>query len=605
MPQIVTKDPKRRGFILLTHALMVFFTIAMIGLAVDAGTMYVIKGRLSSAVDAAALAAGRSVNLANTVSAASAAATATATQFFNANFPNGYLGTGAMNLTTPTFTQELDSNGNVNGILDIAVTASVPAPTYFMQIFGIRFVTVSGTGTATRRGTVMILVLDTSVSMNAGSPTACSQMITAAQSFITNFSPYDTIGVVQFGYTASLLYAPSTNFGNGTLNTLLGNITCNDNTNTTSGLWLAYEQIKSVGLPLAYNSIVLFTDGSPNGVSANFPIRTQADVRYGQDYTQTVCTSTGTPCTMPVICTGAATQTVTGTLPQVSGQPNTGNTAGLYKPINTNAAPSFPATCNSTAVGTMPGNYIRQIVAYIPDFDIYGNSTHGVPATSTPANCPGPTCAVANVNLKSTGASYYYDTRDYWESQVNNLCAAPSGTAVTPCAAAQPTANQQWGGGVWASFPGGSSTSGGAGSGSNFFTTGPYTGYMRPDQPTTIVAATMNTAMSEAYWIRSDASGCGGTGGNGTVCGTLFHPIINTIYLLGNAGDAADHEFLPIMSNAQQIPALPYDDASYVPYINPAFQTTQEQGLYQVTASPGQLTALFSKLASEVLRLSH
>ena len=79
---------------------------------------------------------------------------------------------------------------------------------------------------------------------------------------------------------------------------------------------------------------------------------------------------------------------------------------------------------------------------------------------------------------------------------------------------------------------------------------------MRPDQPTTIVAATMNTAMSEAYLNQSDASGCGGAGGNGTVCPTLFHPVINTIYLLGNAGDAADHEFLPIMSNTLQITAL-------------------------------------------------
>src|ERR1035438_7119433 len=125
MPHIVTRDPKRRGFILLTHAVMLFFTIAMIGLAVDAGTMYVIKGRLSSAVDAAALAAGRSVNLASTVPAPAAAATATATQFFNANFPNGYLGTGTMTLSPPSFTQETDSNGNPNGILDISVTASV------------------------------------------------------------------------------------------------------------------------------------------------------------------------------------------------------------------------------------------------------------------------------------------------------------------------------------------------------------------------------------------------------------------------------------------------------------------------------------------------
>ncbi|HTB15937.1 MAG TPA: vWA domain-containing protein [Bryobacteraceae bacterium] len=614
MPHIVTKDRKRRGFILLTHALMVFFTIAMIGLAVDAGTMYVIKGRLSSAVDAAALAAGRSVNLANTVPAASAAATATATQFFNANFPNGYLGTGTMNLTTPTFTQETDGNGNPNGILDISVNASVPAPTYFMQIFGIKTVNVSGTGTATRRGTVMILVLDTSVSMNTpGNPTACQEMVAAAQQFITNFSPYDTIGAVQFGYTASVLYAPSTSFGNGSLNTALGSILtqpgqCGDNTNTTSGLWLAYEQIKSVGLPLAYNSIVLFTDGSPNGVSANFPIRTQSDVRYGKDYTQytgapgATCTSYGNTCTMPVICTAAGT--VTGTLAQGAGQTDTGATNGLFRPVNTDAWASYPATCNATAVGYLPSSsnnggahadIARQILAYIPDFDIYGNSTHGVPTTSTPPTCPGSTCTVATVTLGSTGASYTYDTRDFWRFQCNNVCTGATGSAAAACST-DSTPGQQYEGGVWTSFP--------ADLNSNFFTAGPYKGFMRPDQPTTIVAATMNTAMAEAYWIRGDASGCGGAGGNGTACATKFHPVINTIYLLGNAGDAADHEFLPIMSNTQTIPALPYD-SSWTPYTNPAFLTDQEQGLYQVTADKTQLTALFQKLASEVLRLSH
>ncbi len=590
MPQIeTTKDPKRRGFIMLTHAIMLFFTIAMIGLAVDAGTMYVIKGRLSSAVDAAALAAGRSVNLANTVAAASAAATTTATQFFNANFASGYLGTGTMNLTTPTFTQEVDANGNPNGILDIAVTASVPAPTYFMQIFGVKTVTVSATGTATRRGTVMILVLDTSVSMNSGSPTACSAMRSAAQQFITNFSPYDTIGVVQFGYTASLLYAPSTNFGNGTLNGLLGGLTCQDNTNTTSALWLAYEQIKSVGLPLAYNSIVLFTDGSPNGISAQFPLRTQSDVRYGQDYTQSTCPSTNSTCTMPVICTTPGT--VTGTIPQGSGQTDTGNTSGLYKPINTDPSISYPSGCNASA----SGNYIRQMVAYIPDFDLYGNSTHGVPATSTPPTCPGATCTVANVTLGSTGGSLTYDTRDFWRFQCNDVCPGATGAAATACST-DSTPGKQYEGGVWSYYP--------ADSGSNFFTTGPYKKFMRPDQPTTIVAATMNTAMSQAYNIRADASGCGGTGGNGVACSTKYHPVINTIYLLGNAGDAADHEFLPIMANTQQIPALPYD-SSWTPYTNPAFQTNQEQGLYQVTADKTQLTTLFQKLASEVLRLSY
>ncbi len=595
MSHIVTRAGKRRGFILLTYAAMLFFTVGMIGLAVDAGTMYIIKGRLSSAVDAAALAAGRSVNLADSVSAATTAAANTATQFFNANFPSGFLGTGAMNLSTPTFTQETDSNGNPTGMLDIVVTASVPAPTYFMQIFGVTSVNVSSTGTATRRGTVMIMVLDISSSMNAGSPTtACDAMKSAAQSFITNFSPYDTVGVITFTYTAQVLYAPSTSFGDGTLNTLLGNISCTDNTNTTSALWLAYEQIKSVGLPLAYNTIVLFTDGSPNGISANFPVRTQSDTRYGTDVGGT-CTSSSTTCTMPVLCTGSASQTITGTIPQGSGQTDTGSTTGLFQAINTDASPTYPATCSSSLTSTFASGYIRQAVAYIPDFDKYGNSTHGVPVTSTPATCPGTTCTVATVTLKSTGASYSYDTRDFWEFQVNNICSGASGAAATACSN-DSTPGQQYEGGVWASWP----TSGS--SGSNFFTSGPYKGYMRPDQPNTIVAATMNTAMAEAYNIRNDSSGCGST--NGTACATQYNPVINTIYLLGNAGDAADHEFLPIMSNVQTIPALPYD-STWTPYTNPAYESSQASGLYQVSADKTQLTALFQTLASQVLRLSH
>jgi Flp pilus assembly protein TadG len=596
MHHLAIQDRKRRGFILLTYAIMLFFTLAMIGLAVDAGTMYVIQGRLTAAVDAAALAAGRSVNLGTTLSAAEAAATATATQFFNANFPSGFLGTGTMNLTTPALTQQTDANGNPTGVLNIQVTATVPAPTYFMQIFGIKTVNVAATGTATRRSTVMIIVLDISSSMNAGSPTtACDTMKSAVQSFLGNFSPYDIIGVITFTYTAQVLYAPSSNFGGGTLNTDLGNITCTDNTNTTSGLWLAYEQIKSVGLPLAYNTIVLFTDGSPNGISANFPVRTQSDTRYGHDVGGT-CPSLTATCTMPVLCTGSASQTVTGTMPQGSGQTDTGYTTGLFNPVNTDSRPSYPGTCSSTLVNTMASEYIRQLVAYIPDFDKYGNSTHGVPATSTPPTCPGSTCTVATVTLKSTGATYTYDTRDFWEYQVNNVCTGATGAAATACAK-DSTAGQQYEGGVWSSFP---SPSTPPSSGSNFFTSGPYKGYMRPDQPNTVVAATMNTAMAEAYWIRADASGCGT---NGTACTTKYNTVINTIYLLGNAGDQADHEFLPIIANTEMIPALPYD-SSWTAYTNPAFQTGQQQGMYQVSASASQLSVLFQNLASQVLRLS-
>jgi Flp pilus assembly protein TadG len=581
---------KRRGFILVTYTLMLVAMLGMVGLGVDAGTLYVIKGRLSSAVDGAALAAGRSVNLGSTLSAAQTQATSTATQYFNANFPSGFLGTGTANFITPTFTQQQDAQGNPTGILTISVSASVPAPAYFMQLFGFKTINVAASGTASRRATVLILVLDVSSSMNAGSPTACNTMKSSAKDFITNFSPYDTIGAVIFDYTASVLYAPSNTWGDGTLKTALGNITCQNNTNTTSGLYLAYEQIKSVGLPLAYNSIILFTDGSPNGISANFPVRTQSDVRYGHDVGGS-CPSLTATCTMPVICSGSPA-TFTGTMVQGSGQTDTGYTTGLWRPINTDAWAVYPSNCSSN----FPSEYLRQAVAYIPDFDKYGNSTHGVPATSTPPTCPGSTCTVATVTLKSSGATYTYDTRDFWEYQVNNACSGATGSAATYCAS-DSTPNQQYEGGVWASFPNPPTL---PSSGSNFFTSGPYKGYLRPDQPNTVVAASMNTAMSEAYWIRADASGCGT---NGTACSAQYNTTINTIYLLGNAGDQADHEFLAIMANAQQIPALPYD-SSWTVYTNPAFQQDQAQGIYQVTADKTQLAALFQKLASQVLRLS-
>jgi hypothetical protein len=614
MPHIVTKHRKHRGFILLTQALMFGVTLAFVGLAVDAGTMYVIKGRLSSAVDAAALAAGRSLNLADTVSSATTAATATATQFFNANFTSGFLGTGTVNLTTPTFTQELDSNGLPNGILDIAVTASVPAPTYFMRIFSafpgmssMSSVTVSASGTASRRSTVMMLVLDVSSSMNTTpAPSACTVMIQAAQQFITNFSPFDTLGAISFDYTANLIYAPSSTFGDGSLSAAIGALTCQANTNTVSALELAYQQIQAVNLQLAYNTIVLFTDGSPNGISASFPIRNLKDTRWGPaatapappaqsgtTYGQTnSCTpggntdANGIPdngicVNMPVLCTSFTA--ITGTITQVADQNSYGGmTDGVFLPVTGDSAPVYPAGCSSATLHPTSGvdngaSLMRQMIAYIPDTDLYGNSTHGVAATNTTTISP---------SVCTTGKCNGLVSRDLWLFQVNAET-SPDPTVIPA------TKNT---GGLWSGFAG-------IGSGSNFFTAAAgnaaITGYFRPDQANSIVAATMNATMAEAYRIRSDAETT-----------TLYHTTIDTLYLTGNGTDAVDREFLPIVANVQNIPALPYDptyNAAANPnlYANPAYQSGQQIGQYLVTADKNQLAALFQQLASEVLRLSH
>ena len=283
---------------------------------------------------------------------------------------------------------------------------------------------------------------------------------------------------------------------------------------------------------------------------------------------------------MPVVCT-VATDKLIGTLAQWGNQNSYGGDSyGLAAPTNTAGARtisgystdtvSYPATCDPTGGPGAISNYTKQYIAYIPNTDIYGNDlVNGVVATGT--------SAYGTV----TGG---YDTRKNWIFQVNNEC-SPDPTVLPNCKNI---------GGLWSSF----ST---IGTGSNFFpSTNPYSnasyyhGFLRPDQPNTIVAASMNGTMAEAYTIRNDPT---------------YNPVIHTIYLTGNGSDSVDREFLAIVANAPSIIALPYD-ATYnstndpVLYANPAYQTAQQTGKYLVTADHNALTGLFAQLASEVLRLS-
>jgi hypothetical protein len=556
-----------------------------------------IRARLVAAVDAAALAAGRSVNLTNTVAQATTAASTTANQFFAANFPTGYFNSLGSPTVTPTFTQETDANGNPSGVLDIQVAANVAAPTYFMNIFNVSSINVAATGTASRRGLVMMLVLDISSSMGNGAGSSCAAMMAAAQNFITLFSPFDKIGLVTFDLTAHLLDGLNPPDSIATVSGNIGAINCGSNTNTISGLELGYQQIKAANEPLALNTIVLFTDGSPNGITANFPVKAAPDDRFGPAMNspdQSISNNGPVPpaqsgvgyqgvahscndvgpssysvnneavcVNMPAGCT-LATDTIYGSIAQWGNQNSWGgSTWGLQKPTDPESV-IIPNSCktNNTNVLANQGLSMRQFIAYIPDADVYGNNLHGVAATGA-----GPTVVGGMV------------TRDGWLYQVNQEC-SPDPTVSPACKNT---------GDFWANNPT-------VGSVSNFFSAGPYKNFFRPDQPNTIVAAGMNGTMSEAFRIRSD---------------TTYHPVIHSIYLTGNSLDSVDREFLPIVANAAQITALPYDpqyNSTQPPvnlYANPAYQAGQETGKYLVTADKNALTGLFAQLASEVLRLSH
>ena len=76
----------QRGTAFAYLGITLFALVGFTGLAVDLGRSYVIKSNLSKAVDAAALAAAR------TIGEGQSAASAEANKIFNVNFRNGYLG---------------------------------------------------------------------------------------------------------------------------------------------------------------------------------------------------------------------------------------------------------------------------------------------------------------------------------------------------------------------------------------------------------------------------------------------------------------------------------------------------------------------------------
>lgn len=293
---IPNRNPREKGIAVILASLMAFFLIGVVGLSIDAGLAYVVKGRLMAAVDAASLGAARGLNLGEDVSAANLAATNSATRFFKANFPDNYMGTNpALTTITPNFTL-LTSNGNPTGVLQVDVTGAVTAPTYFMKMFSVDNMRVSATGTATRRTLVMMLVLDVSGSMGTravpnsiptsvtSSSSSCDAMVYSASTFLDYFSAYDYVGAVTFSTSARQIYAPSRDYkmtdATG-LDSQLRAVNCGGNTNTAPSINIAWASIRNVGLKLAMNEILVFTDGMPNVMTGNFPLRTQRDTRLG------------------------------------------------------------------------------------------------------------------------------------------------------------------------------------------------------------------------------------------------------------------------------------------------------------------------------------
>jgi hypothetical protein len=388
------KGKKRgeKGIALLITAVSLMCIIPIVGLAIDSGYAYVVKAKLAAASDAAALAAAMALRGDLTIAEQTASAQARALTFFNANFPQHYMNTSVVRLTTSDVTV-VESSYRTR---TVTVSPMVTLNTWFMRFLGPSYKTmdIRAIGQASRRDVNIILILDRSGSMQTSG--SCAPMVSAATQFVNMFADgRDRIGMVSFGASWLLAFAPSQTFLSSapSLPTQIGKLKCFGNTSTAMALSEAYKQIQLINEPGTLNIIVFFTDGLPNGITATFPVKTQTDNRYG--YGTSPYTSTSTSYSMaPSTCKDGASKAYPtagwapvarlGVLAQGSSYSTYGYTTGLYEPAQPSITSSTEPIING-AVGTnkdyrgcafaTSSNYVRRDIAYIPNADYYNNST--------------------------------------------------------------------------------------------------------------------------------------------------------------------------------------------------------------------------------------
>ena len=239
---------------------MVMMLMLVVGMTVDAASIYLSKAAMDKAVDAASLTAVR--NLFQGQSRATEVAQAS----FTANYRCGGQSSAAPVLN---ITYSVDAAGNT--VVNILGTAVVNP--YFIRIVP-RFqtFTVSSVATATRAKLVMSLVLDRSGSMVGNNGSA--KLPGAVATFISFFDDnMDKVSLVSFASTTNLNVSVRQPFKT-VVTTAANSLTYSGGTYSEGGLKLAKRQNDSVIVPAGENVIkvvVFFTDGLANTFQGTWP----------------------------------------------------------------------------------------------------------------------------------------------------------------------------------------------------------------------------------------------------------------------------------------------------------------------------------------------
>lgn len=256
---------KQKGAALVLTAFSAIALLLTVGLAVDSGIGYSVRAKLNSATDAAAIAAARALPQGQTI------AGEIGEKFFYANYPQGYFGT-TPTLNSLTFSTEDDDSILVN------VDASATIPTYFMRLGGTMNYGVASVTEVIRRDLDMILVLDTSGSINSPSDTP-EKLKNAAISFINKFVDTDggdRVGLVVYASGAVVNMPINKTSTRGFNKTQMANninsLSFSGATASAEALRVALNELNAIPAEIrsSLRIIVFFSDGAPNIVAATY-----------------------------------------------------------------------------------------------------------------------------------------------------------------------------------------------------------------------------------------------------------------------------------------------------------------------------------------------
>jgi Flp pilus assembly protein TadG len=188
-----------RGAVAIYFGLSAVVFVGVAGLAVDAARGYLVKARLSEAIDAAALAGGKALQTAGDPLNNKVKADALA--FFNANFPNG-----AMGATVATPIINIANNNTV-----VTINSTAVIPTTLMRVLGYQNMTMAASASVARASSGLDVVFSFDVSGSMCIPCTKIEALKSNATALVNslYKPFTSGGQAQMvtvsGKTYSLL----------------------------------------------------------------------------------------------------------------------------------------------------------------------------------------------------------------------------------------------------------------------------------------------------------------------------------------------------------------------------------------------------------------